>query len=49
MCDAGMKNKSKPMDDSGSSFDDFLREEDMLEEAETVAIQRVITWQLRQK
>jgi antitoxin HicB len=44
-----MKNKTKPMDHSGSSFDDFLREEGMLEEAETSAIKRVIAWQLRQE
>ena len=41
-----MKDKSKPIDHSGSSFDEFLREEGMLEEAETVAIKRVIAWQL---
>jgi antitoxin HicB len=44
-----MKNKTKPMDHSGSSFDDFLREEGVLEEVETVAIKRVIAWQLRQE
>jgi hypothetical protein len=37
------------MDHSGSSFGDFLREEGMLEETETLAIQRVIAWQLRQE
>jgi hypothetical protein len=42
-----MKDKSKRIDQSGSSFDEFLREEGMLEEAETVAIKRVIAWQLR--
>ena len=44
-----MKKKVKPMDHSGSSFDDFLREEGVLEEAETIAIKRVIAWQLRQE
>jgi antitoxin HicB len=43
-----MKNKAK-MDYSGSSFDEFLREEGLLEEAETVAIKRVIAWQLQQE
>jgi len=43
-----MKNKAKRMDHSGSSFDDFLHEEGVLEETETVAIKRVIAWQLRQ-
>ncbi len=33
-------------DHSGSSFDDFLREEGMLDDAEASAIQRVIAWQL---
>lgn len=32
----------------GSSFDDFLAEEGLLEEAETVAIKRVIAYQVRQ-
>ena len=44
-----MKDKSKRIDYSGSSFDDFLREEGVLEEAETVAIKRVIAWQLRRE
>ncbi len=44
-----MKNKAKPRDHSGSSFDDFLRDEGVLEEAETIAIKRVIAWQLRQE
>ena len=44
-----MKDTSKRIDHSGSSFDEFLREEGMLEEAETVAIKRVIAWQLRQE
>ena len=44
-----MKNKAKQIDYSGSSFDEFLREEGILEEAEAVAIKRVIAWQLRQE
>jgi predicted XRE-type DNA-binding protein len=30
----------------GSNFDDFLMEEGMLEEAEAVAVKRVIAWQI---
>jgi len=30
----------------GSSFDDFLQEEAMLEEATAVAMKRVISWQI---
>jgi DNA-binding Xre family transcriptional regulator len=30
----------------GSSFDDFLKEEAMLEDATAVAIKRVIAWQI---
>jgi antitoxin HicB len=44
-----MKNKAKQFDHSGSSFDDFLRDESILEEAETIAIKRVIAWQLQQE
>lgn len=44
-----MKDKSKRIDYSGSSFDEFLREEGVLEEAEAVAIKRVIAWQLRRE
>lgn len=44
-----MKDKAKRIDYSGSSFDEFLREEGVLEEAEAVAIKRVIAWQLRQE
>jgi hypothetical protein len=44
-----MKDKAKRMDHSGSSFDEFLREEGVLEEAEAMAIQRVIAWQLRRE
>jgi hypothetical protein len=41
MKESAMKDKSKRIDHSGSSFDEFLREEGMLEEAEAVAIKRV--------
>lgn len=30
----------------GSNFDDLLREDDVLEEVNVVAIKRVVTWQL---
>ena len=33
-------------DHSGSSFDDVLHEEGLLEEAEASAVRRVIAWQL---
>ncbi|MCX7145971.1 MAG: Fis family transcriptional regulator [Sulfuritalea sp.] len=33
----------------GSSFDDFLAEEAMLEEATAVAVKRVIAWQIEQE
>lgn len=33
-------------DHSGSSFDDFLRDEGLLDEAEASAVQRVIAWKL---
>lgn len=33
----------------GSSFDDFLMEEDLLQESEAVAIKRVIAYALEQK
>ena len=32
----------------GSNFDDFLREEGILEEVEAVAIKRVIAWQMKE-
>src|ERR1700759_3846375 len=44
-----MKNKAKQFDHSGSSFDDFLRDESILAEAATIAIKRVIAWQLQQE
>jgi len=33
----------------GSSFDDFLAEEALLEEATAVAIKRVVAWQIEQE
>jgi predicted XRE-type DNA-binding protein len=33
----------------GSSFDDFLKDEAMLEEATAVAMKRVISWQITQE
>ena len=33
----------------GSSFDDFMREEAMLDEATGVAVKRVIAWQIDQE
>ena len=33
----------------GSSFDDFLKEEAMLEEVAAVAMKRVIAWQIAQE
>jgi antitoxin HicB len=33
----------------GSSFDDFLDEENLLAEANEIAIKRVIAWQLQQE
>lgn len=35
-----------PFDHSGSSFDDFLEEEGLLEETEAAALKRVIAWHL---
>jgi predicted XRE-type DNA-binding protein len=37
----------KIIDHSGSSFDNFLEEEGLLEQSEAVAIKRVIAWQLQ--
>jgi hypothetical protein len=33
----------------GSSFDDFLREESLLESSTAVAMKRVIAWQIAQE
>lgn len=41
------KHEEKRFDDSGSSFDSFLAEDNLLSEAEAVAIKRVIAWQLK--
>ena len=40
-------SKNTAIDHSGSSFDEFLREQGILEETEAVAIKRVIAWQLQ--
>jgi len=37
----------KAIDHSGSTFDSFLEEEGLLENAEAVAIKRVLAWQLQ--
>lgn len=42
-------SKRKNIDHSGSAFNDFLSEEGMLEEAEAVAIKRIIAWQLQKQ
>ena len=34
---------------TGSSFDDFLKEEDLYEECTATAIKRVLAWQLEQE
>lgn len=39
-------NRGKKFDHSGSSFDSFLEAEGIREEAEAVAIKRVLAWQL---
>ena len=44
-----MSITKKEIDHTGSSFDEFLREEGALEETEAVAIKRVIAWQLQQE
>ena len=33
----------------GSSFDDFLQEQGILDECSAVAVKRVLTWQLQQE
>lgn len=38
--------KQTAFDHTGSSFDSFLEEEGILDEAQAVAIKRVIAWQL---
>ncbi len=44
---SGKKTRRK-MDHSGSTFNSFLEEEGIREEAEAVAIKRVLAWQLEQ-
>ena len=39
--------KAKTFDHSGSSFDSFLVEETILEQAEAVALKRVLAWKLQ--
>ncbi len=42
-----MSTRSKPpFDHTGSSFENFLEQEGILEEVDAVAIKRVIAWQL---
>jgi len=41
-----VRKNRKRMDHSGSSFDSFLEQEGIREEAEAVAIKRVLAWQL---
>lgn len=41
------KNIGKGMDHSGSTFDSFLEEEGIREEAEAVALERILAWQLK--
>jgi len=43
-----VRKNRKRMDHSGSSFDSFLEQEGIREEAEAVAIKRVLAWQLEQ-
>ena len=38
-----------PKKNIGSSFDDFLKEEAMLEDVTAVAMKRVISWQIAQE
>lgn len=41
-------SKSPKTSHSGSSFDSFLEEENLLQDVEAVAIKRVIAWQLQE-
>ena len=43
-----VKKNRKRSDHSGSTFDSFLEQEGIRDEVETVAIKRVLAWQLRQ-
>jgi antitoxin HicB len=40
--------KRRPKSRIGSSFDDFLKDEGVYNEVETVAVKRVIAWQLEE-
>jgi len=42
------KRNGKRFDHSGSTFDSFLEEDGIREEAEAIAIKRVLAWQLSQ-
>jgi hypothetical protein len=42
------KKKGRVVSDSGSTFDSFLEKEGIREEVESVAIKRVVAWQLSQ-
>jgi len=39
---------SKKNPNRGSSFDDFLKEEDVYEETKATALKRVVAWQLQE-
>jgi predicted XRE-type DNA-binding protein len=41
-------SSAKGIDHSGSTFDSFLQEENLLDDAEAVAMKRVIAWQLQE-
>ena len=43
------RSEMKPFDHSGSSFESCLEEEGIREEAEAVAIKRVLAWELSQE
>ena len=42
------KNAKRPVASVGSDFEDFLRDEERLEEATALALKRVLSWQIRQ-
>lgn len=42
------KNRSRKKAGIGSSFDDYLRDEGLHEEASAVAIKRVLAWQIEE-
>lgn len=44
-----MKSKKLKMQHIGTNFDNFLEEENILQESETIAIKRVIAYELEQK